>query len=46
MEGMPLEKIPEDSYLRMYLTYIHYYGIKNFIKAFEKREAVKKELNA
>ena len=23
------------SYLRMYLTYIHYYGIKNFIKAFE-----------
>lgn len=59
MEGMPLEKIPEElkrwekkeertqyhpsSYLRMYLTYIHYYGIKNFIKAYE--EAVKKELN-
>lgn len=56
MEGMPLEKIPEElkrwekkeertqyhpsSYLRMYLTYIHYYGIKNFIKAYE--EAVKR----
>ena len=26
------------SYLRMYLTYIHYYGIKNFVKAFEEEK--------